>query len=88
VLRVAQYVALLVRTPAVGLAWSYRRKAGLYEIPAGMVVLVEEARRVRRLGEVFVLERSAQGGGVSDLSCFRVKLVKFNRHKIWFSVLR
>jgi len=27
---------------------------------------VEEARRVRRL---FVLERSAQGGGVSDLSC-------------------
>jgi len=32
-------------------------------------IVVEEARRVRRLSEVFVLERSAQGGGVSDLSC-------------------
>jgi len=34
----------------------------------GMDITVEEARRVRRLGEVFVLERSTQGGGVSDLS--------------------
>jgi len=42
---------------------------------------VEEARRVRRLGEVFVLERSAQGGGESDLSC----LVK---REILYSVLR
>jgi len=31
--------------------------------------VVEEARKVRRLGEVFVLERSAQGGRESDRSC-------------------
>jgi len=40
-----------------------------------MVGPVEEARMVRRLGQVFVLERSAQGGGVSDLSCLDRTLI-------------
>jgi len=60
-----------------------REAAGSRVAVGGMVaddgaVVVEEARR---LDEVFVLERSAQGGGESDLSC----LVK---QEILYSVLR
>jgi len=40
-----------------------------HQTPVLELFVVEKARRVRRFGEVFVLERLAQGGGASDLSC-------------------
>jgi len=51
----------------VSFVFAYGTRDGVQETATSSDV--EEAHRVRRLGEVFVLELSVQGREESDLSC-------------------